>query len=350
MKKLFFSLVVILFAATSCQEETAPGIMPVEEVPVVLDINVPELGATRGDETIITGLDSALGAIDNFDAANLWGEYDIRYILEVYEITSGSENLSQPIINRMVNILDNYQPTTFKTRLVPNREYRFVVWADFVAQDSYLAEDPLKIEGLCYNASDLKNITPTKWSAMDESRDAYFVTADVYIKTTLERELTLKRPFGKLRVITTDLEELNYGSKPYKVKVTYYNHPIYDSLNAITGRLNTTTKDLTYEFTVDKTSPYTAGDYDSQAANQTLFVDYLYAGEDQSELNFIMEVREEDGRMIKSLDFCTQIPLQRNHLTTVIGKLLTIESLIGIDINDNFMNDADDEDWIIPAE
>lgn len=351
MKKLLLSLMLVTFALASCQREPASKPVNVDdEVSVTLSVDVPDFHSTRNG---VTGMNSALGAIDNFDEATLWDKYDLRYIMEVYEVTDGFENYNSPIIPRMVQVLDRYDSTNskktkFTTRLVPNRTYRFVIWADFVANGEY-NNNPLTVESLNYNTDDLKNITPKVWNAMDESRDAYFITETAYITTKLERDLTLTRPFGKLRVITTDIEELNIGSIPHKVEITYYNHPIYDSLNAITGDLNTTTKDLTYTFEVSKDAedaPYTQG-YDAKTTHQTLFVDYLYAKEDQTELNFRMDVSDKNGRPIKSLDFCTQIPLQRNHLTTIIGNLLTVESDVNIDINDNFDNDENDEDWII---
>lgn len=331
------------FAVVSCQRDKTSDIVTNDDVAVTLAIDVPELGASRSGES---GMDSALGAIDNFDAAGLWDKFDLRYIIEVYEVTDGFENYTSPILDRTVQVLDKYESTTFKTRLVPNRDYRFVIWADFVADGSYLAEDPLTVADLNYNTTDLKNITPTEWSAMDECRDAYFIAKTLHLENTLTTSMTLTRPFGKLRVITTDIESLNIGTVPYNVTVTYYNHPIFDSLNAVTGNLNTTTKDLTYTYTVNKETPYNKG-YDALTTHQTLFVDYLYAVDDQTELNFRMDVSEENGRPIKSLDFCTQIPLQRNHLTTIIGNMLTIATQVNISIDDNFTNTEDDEDWIV---
>ena len=80
-------------------------------------------------------MNSGLGAIDNF-SENEWAKYDLRYIFEVYDVTPGYEDLDTPVKERLVQTFDQYQPTKFELRLIPNRNYKFVVWADFVAQGS----------------------------------------------------------------------------------------------------------------------------------------------------------------------------------------------------------------------
>ena len=98
--------------------------------------------------------------------------------------------------------------------------------------------------------------------------------------------------------------------------------------------------ELVYGFEVKKNAPYTEG-YDAEAKNQTLFADYLFAREGQQmPINFKMAVYEsKGGRKIKETDFNTQIPVQRNHLTTIIGDVLTTEANITIVVNDDFVEE-----------
>ena len=293
-------------------------------------------------------MNSGLGAIDNFNFdGDEWGNYDVRYILEVYEVTEGKENLNTPIKKREVQTYDQYQETMFSLRLVPNRDYRFVVWADFVNEDSDA--------DLHYNTADLKAITRNKAVvAMDECQDAYFIQRDIKLGDKgLNETLELKRPFGKIRVITTDYDEVNIGSEPAKVTVQFYNHKLLTSLNAVTGVASGETSDAKYtdyiEYTVAKDAPYTQG-YDSEDQNMTLFADYILAADDTvgaQEVNFKMTIWGQDGREIRTHDFNTQIPLERNHLTTIVGNLLTLDNEFTIKIDDNFdgeyIRDWDDE-------
>lgn len=347
MKKLIFAVMALAFVAVSCQKDTTPDYSGKDAVTVTLNVDAPELGATRSNER---GMNSALGAIDNITNANLWGEYDVRYMLEIYDVTVGFENTTTPVKSRMVNILPEYAPTTFEFRLIPNRKYKFVVWADFVAEGSAAATDPLTVTGLNYNTADLHNITriAANDKPMHECLDAYFIQEDIEITSSvLPHTLTLTRPFGKLRVITTDIDDVNIGTTASQVKVTFYNHPVFVSLNAITGKTETTTETVTYTYDIAKDAPYDKG-YDASAENQTLFAHYIYAqDEGEQEVNLTMDVIDQNNRPIRSHDFNTQIPLKRNHLTTIIGNLLTTATEFQILIDDNFENKEDDEDWIV---
>lgn len=330
MKKFLFFLMGIALLGVSCQQdENIHNATNGDMVEVNIGVGVPEL-ATRSGET---AMNSGLGAIDNFDFdGSEWGSYDVRYILEVYDVTKDYENLNTPIKKREIKTYNEYQETMFTVRLVPNRDYRFVLWADFVNQGS---EDDLY-----YDTTDLNKVTRIgKAVAMDECQDAYFIQKDLHVGNSgISESLTLKRPFGKIRVITTDHDEVNIGSEPAKVEVKFYNHTLYTSLNAVTGvATGATVNEYTYDITKE-TSPYTEG-YDSEAQNMTLFADYILAGDENEgaqEVNFTIEVTGKDGRVINSHDFNTQIPLERNHLTTIVGNLLTLQNDITISIDDNF--------------
>lgn len=327
MKKLLFSLAFIAATLTSCLTDK-PGLNyeGKDAVNYTIGINVPEL-ATRAGET---GMNSGMGAIDNF-SDDEWAKYDLRYMLEVYDVSEGFENLDAPVKKRMVKTFDSYTETTFELRLIPNRTYKFVVWADFVLQGSE--------EDLNYDTSSLADITRKDNAtviAMDECMDAYFIQEDIEVRTTHSSTLTLTRPFGKIRVIATDVDEVNIGSTPAKVDVTFYNYPTFVSLNALSGETETTVDEVAYSYTIAKNEPYSEG-YDANDANQTLFADYIFAqSEGAQEVNFTMVVTGEDNRVIREHDFNTQIPLKRNHLTTIMGNLLTTATEFEVSIDDNF--------------
>jgi hypothetical protein len=325
MKKLFlFAIAAMLFGA-SCQQNEMVEANGASNVKLVLDI--PELAGTRAGET---NMNSGLGAIDNFDADE-WAKYDVRYMMEIYDATDGHVNFEEPIKSREIKTVDEYSEIMFEARLIPNRTYRFVVWADFVEQGTQ--------DDLCYDTTDLNAITRKSVVAMDECQDAYFIQKDLYVSSNgISENLVLKRPFGKIRVITTDHNEVNFGSEPERVAIKFYNHKLYTTLNAVTGTASGETLNE-YTYTVAKDAPYTEG-YDEVAENMTLFADYILAGdfetEGAQEINFTIEVWGKDGRVINSHDFNTQIPLGRNHLTTIVGNLLTIKNDFTISIDDNF--------------
>lgn len=330
MKKLLFMLMALAMAAVSCQKENNFDYSGDDAISHTISVGVPELDASRADAA--TGLNSGLGAIDNYDLnSSLWEEYDLRYILEIYDVTEGYVNKKTPIRGREIKTLDRYEPTSFDVRLVPNRDYRFVVWADFVAEGTN--------GDLRYNTSDLNNIMRKGIAAMDESYDAYFIAKDFRIgESGLNESLILKRPFGKIRVITTDLNHLNIGSEVDKVTVKFYDNMLYTSLDAVTGVAQGQALNEYVEYTVAKASPYTEG-YDLDSRNMTLFADYIFAGDESKgaeEVHFEMTTWGKDGRQISTRKFESQIPLERNKLTTIIGTMLTIGSTMEILVDDNF--------------
>lgn len=336
MKKLL-SILALALCFVACQNEGVENATNGDLVNVVLTVDAPELGATRADGDANAGKNSAFGAIDFFNDAD-WANYDVRYILEVYD--ANEDGTGEPIYReRLVNYLDKYAPTTFDLRLVPNRDYKFVVFADFVKQGAK--------EDLYYDTTDLRNITAKTdaegWNAMNEARDAYFVSKNLKVDTSLNETLTLTRPFAKLRVIATDLDYIAGYSAPGYVEVRYETEPLYKSFNAVNGKLNATElvgTELVYGFEVKKDAPYTEG-YDAEAKNQTLFADYILAREgQQTPVNFKMAVYEsKNGRLIKETEFNTQIPVQRNYLTTITGDILTTQANITIKVDDDFKDE-----------
>ena len=336
MKKLL-SILALALCFVACQNEPFFGDKNSDLVDVVLNIAAPELDATRSVDEPEAGKSSALGAIDFFNEAD-WANYDIRYILEVYD--KNDDGNGDPIYReRLTKYLDKYAPASFELKLVPNRTYKFVVFADFVKQGT--------TTDLFYDTTNLRNVTAKTdaegWNAMNEARDAYFVAENVEVTTGLAKTLTLKRPFAKLRVVTTDLDYIAGYSKPGYVEVTYHTENVYNSFNAVSGNLNPSTMEgaeLIYGFEVKKDQPYTEG-YDAEKKNQTLFADYLFAVEgEQIPVNLKIDVYEsKDGAKIHSHDFNTQIPIQRNYLTTIVGDLLTTQANIAIEINDNFADE-----------
>ena len=331
MKKLFFALAFIAAFLTSCLTEQTVNYEGKGAVNITLGIDIPELSTRAGE----TGMNSGLGAIDNF-SDDEWAQYDLRYIFEVYDVTENYENLDNPIKQRLVKTYNTYEPTSFELRLIPNRKYKFVVWADFVAEGT--------TTDLNYNTAKLSNISRLGYVApMKEAQDAYFVQKDIFVESTINESLTLTRPFGKIRVIATDIDEVNLNSTPSRVEAKFYNHPTFFSLNALTGEAENEIKEVTYAYTIEKGKPYSAG-YDAEACNQTLFADYIFAqptADGAQEVNFTMTIYDQNDRVIREHDFNTQIPLERNCLTTLVGNILTTTTEFNITIDDDFTGSYD---------
>ena len=329
MKARFFALMALVLGLASCQTDMVDGVKVDAngEAAVTLQVGLP------ADATRAAGADSAVGAIGNIDLDN---EYDIRYILEVYD---QKDNLAK----RKEQFEDNSTSTKFDLRLVPGRHYRFVVWADFVEQGT---EAPLH-----YDASTLMDVKLigeiNEHKPMDESRDAYtgvFNTednnGDVFSASTAI-DITLIRPFAKLRVVTNDMKELYSDLTTATVK---YSTPIYSAFNAlyakpVAGR---------FEYNVEKSVDYITMNYENEAdprvnGVQTLFADYLF-GTEENVVLFTLDVADGVSK-IPTINFNTSIPVQRNFLTTVMGPILTDPNNITVTIDSRFEGEKVVDIW-----
>ena len=331
MKRLL-ALALVVFGLAACQNDPEV-INPVGgEVDYELTVAAPELGATRAN----ANMDSAKGAIDN---TTDWSLYDVRYILEIYNV-DGTTAAKE----RMVQIVDKYEPVVFKFRIVPDRTYKFVVFADFVddgrAGTEYVGEGKHHIIG-----NTLADITISDDAINDECTDGYFFSGNIEIKNSLQNPIELTRPYAKLRVVTTDLDELNLDVDPAKVVVTYAAGTQPTTFNAITGVIggaNAAEQSFEFEYK-NLAKPYAAGK-DAEEENMTLFADYILATDVDTPIQFKMDVYDENNKLIKSNSFSTDIPVRRNYLTTIIGNVLTTASEVMITIDDDFSNKNNVED------
>ena len=328
------------------------------EVDFQLAVAAPEFGATRADKDGENGYDSAFGAIDYLSEAD-WANVDLRYSLEVYDYDPVAKTIgTAPVKDRMVKVLDKYEPVVFELRLVPGRHYHFVVFADFVEQGSTetpTVEAQATIGKHHVIGDTLADITLKNDAINTELTDAYFATAQFEITNSAAKDMILRRPYGKVRVVATDLAELNLNVEATSVKVTY-TAPNANKFNAVYGTITgegATTFEATYNDTTDTYSEYTVGyDDDTTTAlngavrqsHMTLSTDYILATDTQAPIHFNIEVFDQDGNPIKETVFSTDIPVQRNYLTTVIGNVLTTGTEINVTINDDFYNADNIED------
>ena len=303
MKK-FFALLALVLGVVSCQTEGFDVNVGGEQ-DVNITVSLPE--GTRAD--------SALGAFENIDMS----QYDIRYIFQVF-------NAEGTVYKTKQVICSDAKTVSFPVRLIPNRTYNFVVWADLVKNG--------ETENAHYTIGEsLKEITLNKWAPMDESRDAYTgKTSVVFNGDPIKVNLT--RPFAKLRVKTTDMNEL-LGVVPAKAKVTYLteHYTSFNAVNQTPGNKDDKAHD-TFEIV-----EYTENEGEGK---MTLFTDYFFATAEQEVVNFTLEVFEANEAPIISRTFNTSIPVKRNNLTTIEGDILTMGDNITVEVKPEFVGAYDE--------
>ena len=330
--KRFFALAALVLGLAACQTEPEGLNVNVDgEQLVTVNVTVPEAETRAGANN------SALGVFDNGVLGTADDNTTMRYILQVY-LKNGEQFVQSD--ERLVEYSDG-KTVNFEVRLVPGRDYQFVVWADVVTNgkqdidNHYVTMDADK-------KSTLGNITLLgEWNAMDESRDAF--TATELIKEysgTKSIEIKLYRPFAKLRVVTTDIESLNnLGIVPTKATVTY-SEKHYNAFNAFAGKAIADTKNRNIKHENFTIASY--GENVAEGADMTLFTDYFFAENDVTQ--FTLEVFDQNGKLIKKNDFVTDIYVKRNYLTTIKGNILTDGKSFDVTIEDAFAGELGTED------
>ena len=301
MKKLF-ALLAVAFGVMSCQADVDDfGANVGGEQDVNILVSLPE--ATRASEN---------GAFGNVD----FDKYDIEYFFQVFDATN--DDNCKAI---QTKVCDDKE-VSFPVRLIAGREYRFVVWAHLVDAEGhahYTVGETLK---------DIKLNEEDCWVAMDDTRDAYTGVKRATFNGSSDIAIELTRPFAKLRVVTTDMEEL-LGVEPVSAVVNYIDTEFYTSFNALTE--TPADKDLT------KGHAYEIKSYGETGAKKTLFADYFFA-KDGDFVKFNIAVAMNDGQDAIEHSFTTNIPVKRNTLTTIEGNILTEGDDITVKVEEEFEN------------
>ena len=323
MKKYLFAALGAGLLLTSCQsdEPFAPGNGTAQQV--AFTVSLPDAVSTRA----AGGTNSAAGGVSNNINA------DVTFNVALYL----GENLVYAH-KQTVSSTGNHTSATFEPTLVIGEQYRVVAFAEFDndATATGKGETPATNMGLIKMESGINN----------EMNDEYFVSTT--LTAAPELSATLKRPYGKLRLIAEDLAEAErqFGAAIESVKVKYeYTRPT--NFNVIAGTFDPVFKAAEQTFE----APYGVYGADTDAS-RTIFVDYIPGKFDGSDvmMPFTIEVKFANGKTY-TRDFNQDIPVKRNYLTTLKGRLFTMDSELKLTIEEGFegetqSNFANDLEWV----
>ena len=329
MKKI--SAVILAITAVtmiSCQRETIDSGALTGEVEFTVTAGIPGGISTYADP--VAAFSHNGGAV-NVDPT----EYDLRYILEVYT----KDQTPVRVYRKTVIVPDNFTTTdvTITARLVA-KTYDFVFWADFVENGS--AENT---DGLYYNTDPLTQVSykdnVTLATLATEAIDAYCHVEEVDLsKNQNISGIKLHRPFGKIRLLATDRisDGAVQSEYPAQAKVDFKNATVLPaSFNVLTGRtLDGETlqiSDLTAA-TVKENATVNGTDYpDSYLLGNY----YIFATD--ANTGYAMDVTCYDQNNAKiGVRSLSQIPVQENKLTTVIGNFYSNSSTLEVIVEDPF--------------
>ena len=336
MKKILLPILTLgglLFAASCQMDEPDAGTLTGE-----VDFSI-----TAGIPSGITTYTPAGSGSHNGGAMLLDpGKYTLRYTLEVYDKAGklAYEDTKEAV---------EFGGVTFDVRLLA-KVYDFVFWADFVNEDGTAF----------YNVDNLKNITyastVSAQSLANDAADAYYKKEEVDLtQSSKSLDVKLQRPFGKIRLIATDVLDGDGNNKqtekPKTVTIDFGNALIPTAFNAFEGKvIEGSTEDAgVVIFPANKET--TMVNNQEKKDVYLLGINYIFESSAIPSYSMDVTVTSDQGNTIGQRSL-SSIPVQENKLTTVIGNFYTNEGSIDVIVEDKFGNEdvKELEDLIFPEE
>ena len=231
------------------------------------------------------------------------------------------------------SLILNGRKATYSTRLVTGQTYTFVFWAQANSA-------PYK-----YN-TEAKTITVDYASAKgnDESRDAFYnVLPNVKIEGAYTASVQLSRPFAQLNFGAADYEEAKAAGLTVTHAAVKLTHAA-TSLNLLDG---TTTGDETVTFAsaalpADPNAILTAGGKNYKY----VAMDYVLVGKSAKTLSEVTLNLTATGTQSTTPEFTySNVPLQANYRTNIVGNLFTSPAEVQIEITPGF--ETPDNDVVV---
>ena len=333
MKKILLPILALggLLFASSCQMDEPDAGTLTGEVDFTITAGIPG-GITTYSPTDGKAF-SHLGGIKNVTG----GDYVLRFILEVYD--------GDAVAYTETKYLKDFSSpkVTFNPRLLA-KKYDFVFWADFVAKPS---DGSTTVNDLYYNTSsgltaisyNEDNVTATVLTT--DLVDAYYAKEEVNLtQSSQSLQVTLQRPFGKIRLLATDKDIANNDTEtPVSVKLDFGSAKFLSSFNALTG-------DVTGEFAVNAVTTSSVKE-DAQSVDGTTkyegayLLGYIYAFASTPQAAYPIDVTVySDADATSQIGYreLTNIPVSANKLTTVVGNFYSNEGNIEVEVEDAFGN------------
>lgn len=333
MKKILLPLLALggLISAVSCQMDERTSGALTGEVDFSITAGIPSGITTYSPDD--GNAFSHMGGANNVDATS----YDLRFILEVYD--------GETLAYRDVQSVDkNFTTATvnFSARLLA-KSYTFVLWADFVKEDSQddLYYNTNSLTAISYNTAEVNEVEDLS----KDIADAYSAHKVIDLSTSSKSEsITLTRPFGKIRLLATDKDIQNNQNNtevPKAALLAFQNAEFPANFNALTGEasgeLTVTSSEMTTSAILENAQSI---DGTTKYDNAYLLGSfYILASNPQRTYPVNVTVYSDDAAS-KKIGYreITALPISANKLTTVFGNFYSNEGNLDINVDDMFGN------------
>lgn len=308
MKKLSLISVAALMLASCSNEDVVPA-GEGQEQQVTISLELPAEINSRA----MAGTSSANGGLTNVTDEGL-----------TFNVALYSESNTTPVFVGTKTVGTGESVASFTPTVVLGKKYTVVAYASYDESIEWTKE------------TGASTVTPTQ-VINDEAEDAYFTNQEITASANMKATLT--RPYGKIRIIANDYAEAletQFNSTIASVTVTYKD-----------GQA-TTFSPKAGNFGADKgnavfTDEAFATNYTDETGDaKTIFVDYVPATATGEIVNIQSVTVTFVGGETYTKDLSTlDIPVKRNHLTTLSGDFFTSDAVLDLEVKDQFASESE---------
>ena len=311
MKRYFKTITAVVLAAlmtAACQKENFGDATPAgQEVDVTLDLLAPQIGTkSYGD-----------GATAKTVYVHVYQQDDKGNLTYIEPAAEGA-SLKTPSQSLTLNGLK----ATYSTRLVTGQTYTFVFWAQ--ADNAPYTYD-----------TEAKTITVDYASAAgnDESRDAFYnVLPNVKIEGAYTASVQLTRPFAQLNFGVTN--EDYAAAKAAGLEVTDAQVKLTNaatSLNLLDGTASGS-EEVTFAAAALPTETLSA----AGTTYKYVAMDYVLVGKAKTLSDVTLTLTANDTQSTTPEYSWSNVPLQGNYRTNIVGNLFTSPAEVNITVDPAF--------------
>lgn len=314
MKNFFKSLAICALAAltfASCQKENADGNMDDQSSVVSINLTSPLMGTK---------------AFADGNTVNV-------VHVHVYKVGANNSGLTYIAPGTSTDVTPSQDVemiggrATYSTRLVTGQTYTFVFWAEKKDNGHYTYDPDTKTIAVNYDNA----------AGNDETRDAFYaVLENVQITGGYSQSVTLKRPFAQVNFGVTEKDMA--AAKAAGITVTGAAIKCTDVANQLYLLDGTVSGEVDVAFASADLPSETLS-----AANKTykyVAMNYVLVGKNASTLSEITLTLEASGATSATPEYTyTNVPLQGNYRTNIVGNLFTSPASINITVDSGFEGD-----------
>ena len=324
MKKLFYSILAVaaLVSAASCQRETRMDPAAGQPVDVTFELGLQGLQTKAfSDGTSATSLDVLV--------------YNARTDGDVY-----LPNLTQQKDNAFENLT-----AQVTLKLVRGENYKIVFWAHAPQCDYALDPENATITIISTTA----NATGAP-AANDELRDAFLGVYEGVITQAVSENVSLKRPFAQINVLTTEEDWNNAINNGVTFSGSSMKVTAPSELNFLTGEVAKEVEQVFAMAPIDE--PVNIPGFET--GYKYIAMNYILAGATKSLIGeaskpFTFAVYREGQADYLFEHSLVSIPVQRNYRTVIAGEVFCVGADFNVVIEPAFDGTLKPEDNQTPA-